>query len=125
MLIVTASNVRPSTHCTAHGALDVDVHCSIPGQAGHMLPLPVGSVTIAPRQSDGRMAGYGPTPDHWITGALLTQLRRLSGPTGGDRLDLLLIQGRLDLDTALDDILTAAVDEADRRFDASQEKNTQ
>lgn len=68
-----------------------------------MLPLPVGSVTVAPRQSDGRLAGYGPTPDHWLTGALLAQLRRLSGPVGGDRLDL---------DTALDDILTAAVDAA-------------
>lgn len=96
-LTVTASNPRPSTCCTTTGAVDVDVHCSIPGQAGHMLPLPTGSVTVAPRQSDGRLAGYGPTPEHWITGALLAQLRRLSG---------------LDLDTALDDILTAAVDAA-------------
>lgn len=101
LLTVTASNPRPSTHCTAHGALDVDVHCSIPGQAGHMLPLPVGSVTVAPRQSDGRFGGYGPTPDHWLTGALLAQLRRLSGAVGSERLDI---------DTALDDVLTAAVD---------------
>lgn len=103
LLTVIASNPRPSTCCTTPGALDVDVHCSIPGQAGHLLPLSVGGVTVAPRQSDGRLAGYGPSPDHWLTGALLAQLRRLSDAVGSERLDL---------DTALDDILTAAVDAA-------------
>lgn len=68
-----------------------------------MLPLPVGGVTVAPRQSDGRLAGYGPSSDHWLTGTLLAQLRRLSDAVGSERLDL---------DTALDDILTAAVDAA-------------
>lgn len=102
-ITATASNPRPSTCCTASGAVDVDVHCAIPGQSGHMLTLPAGSVTVAPRQADGRLAAYGPTADHWITGALLQSLRRLSGEVGGPRMDL---------DSVLDDILTAAVDAA-------------
>lgn len=36
-----------------------------------------GEVTLAPRQHDGQLAPYGPSPDHWISGALLAQLREL------------------------------------------------
>lgn len=63
---ITASNARPSTCVQIAGAFDVDVVVTIDGKT-----LPAGEVTLAPRQYDGELDAYGPSPAHWISGALL------------------------------------------------------
>lgn len=68
---IAATNPRRSACVDIAGAVDVDVTVTIGGR-----PI-AGEVTLAPRQYDGTLAAYGPAPDHWISGALLSALRQL------------------------------------------------
>ena len=71
MISISATNPRPSVCLDVRGAVDVDVTVTIGGRAI------AGAVTLAPRQYDGALAAYGPAPDCWISGALLSALRQL------------------------------------------------
>lgn len=75
-ITATASNPRRSTHVEIPSAIDVDVTIAIGYEVGDPTTLS-GEVTLAPRQYDGRLAAYGDSPDHWISGALLRELRAL------------------------------------------------
>lgn len=69
---ITASNPRP-TDTGVTGGIDFDVSIALDGRAL------TGEVTLAPGR-DGDLEPYG-DPDHWVSGALLAELRELPGDT--------------------------------------------
>lgn len=71
VMVTDAGNVRPSSCVEIAGAVDVDVDVRIDDRRIS------GEVTLAPRQYDGRLAAYGDSPDHWLSGDLLRVLRDL------------------------------------------------
>lgn len=91
---VTASNPRPSACLPRPGALDLDVEVELVPEVDpdetcreHGVPYVdccvdhthgrtvIGEVTMV--ESDGGYVAYGGQPDHWVSGALLQELRRL------------------------------------------------
>lgn len=70
---VAASLGTPSSCLDIPGALDIDVTVTVGDVTID------GEITLAPRQYDGRLAAYGATADHWVSGAMLAQLARMAG----------------------------------------------
>ncbi len=69
---IILENYRATT-TSVEGAVDIDVTLKAPGGA----TVATGEITVAPQPYDGRFVAYGDSPDHWISGDLLRQLREL------------------------------------------------
>ena len=65
----------PSTCVDTAGALDYDVTVTIGDREIE------GEITLSPQQYDGRLASWGGSPDHWVSGGLLQTLRTLDDTT--------------------------------------------
>lgn len=68
--IHVAASVATPTTTGVEGALDVDVTVTIDGVEYD------GEVTLVRDENDGRWSSWG-APDNWVSGRLLTQLRKL------------------------------------------------